>query len=244
MFVLPILLFKTILSRKHDYHCYLYFTRTYVWCMHVILSNICWKRQKPNIKEVVAPLWKTDGDFTECCRAILCTTVWLLAEPSLERLDGVEHEVTTVFGKAACGWFTRRQMQLPPPSMRSLCLRKLLLLCLSKHLWICLVRSAIRRCLPPRLEVDRCFTSGMRDGCRTSLGGIVARWTQEGKSQRSVVSLVVFVSRLWHQRHAKKGWAILGILASIHYKVNTGLRVLTSIPFTWNIIIIVMFAFS
>lgn len=103
---------------------------------------------------------------------------------------------------------------------------------------------AIRRCLPPRLEVDRCFTSGMRDGCRTSLGGMVARWTQEGKSQRSAASLVVFVSRLWHQRHAKKGWAILGILVSIHYKVNTGLRVLTSIPFTWNNIIIVTFAFS
>lgn len=28
-----------------------------------------------NIKEVMAPLWETDGDFTDCCRAILCTTV-------------------------------------------------------------------------------------------------------------------------------------------------------------------------
>lgn len=53
MFVLPILLFKTILSRKHDYHCYLYFTRTHTHthtCMHVIFIEYWLKATKAKRK--------------------------------------------------------------------------------------------------------------------------------------------------------------------------------------------------
>lgn len=63
----------------------------------------------------MASLWKTDDDSTDCCRAILCSTAALLVEPSLQRHDGVKHEVRTVFGKAV----TVRMIYQAPDALAS-----------------------------------------------------------------------------------------------------------------------------